>query len=95
MDIYVGNLSYDATDEDLQGLFGQYGTVASARVIIDKMSGRSRGFGFVEMPESGEGEKAIEATNGLEFQGRTLRVNESQPRPKTRDNRGGYGDKRR
>jgi len=81
MDIYVGNLSYDTTDDDLQGLFQQYGSVVSARVIVDKMSGRSRGFGFVEMPEQAEGEKAIEATNGMEFQGRTLRVNESQPRP--------------
>ncbi|MCK5833308.1 RNA-binding protein [bacterium] len=93
MDIYVGNLSYDATDDDLQGLFQQYGTVASARVIMDKMSGRSRGFGFIEMPDKSEGDKAVETANGLEFQGRTLRVNESQPRQNSRDSRGG-GDRR-
>ena len=91
MDIYVGNLPYDATDSDLQQLFESYGTVTSARVIIDKMSGRSKGFGFVEMPDRGEAEKAIENTNGSDLMGRALRVNESQPRPRSDDRRGDRG----
>ena len=91
MDIYVGNLPYAATDSDLQQLFEQYGTVTSARVIIDKMSGRSKGVGFVEMPDRGEAEKAIENTNGSDMMGRPLRVNESQPRPRSDDRRGGRG----
>jgi len=91
MDIYVGNLPYDVMDNDLQQQFEQYGTVTSARVIIDKMSGRSKGFGFVEMPESAEAEKAIESTNGVDFMGRALRVNESQPRPRNDSHGGGGG----
>ena len=87
MDIYVGNLPYSAGDEDLNSLFGAHGTVTSARVIIDKYSGESKGFGFVEMPEREEALAAIEATNGNDFMGRSLRVNESQPRP--RDGGGG------
>jgi len=85
MDIYVGNLSYTASDSELRELFEQYGAVTSARVIIDKFTGRSRGFGFVEMPDQAEAEKAIENTNGSDFMGRPLRVNESQPKPRTRD----------
>ena len=80
MDIYVGNLSYDATDDDLQSLFGAHGNVTSARVITDRDSGRSRGFGFVEMPDSGEANTAIEACNGADHLGRNLKVNESRPR---------------
>jgi RNA recognition motif-containing protein len=90
MDIYVGNLSYSADDQGLRELFEQSGTVSSARVILDKYSGQSRGFGFVEMPNGTEAEAAIEATNGVDFQGRNLRVNESQPKPR-RDDRGGGG----
>ena len=90
MDIYVGNLSYETGDTELQGLFETHGTVTSARVIIDKMSGRSKGFGFVEMPDKAEAEKAIEAINGTDVGGRSLRVNESQPKPRN-DNRGGGG----
>ena len=89
MDIYVGNLPYDASDADLMQLFQGYGTVASARVVMDRMSGRSKGFGFVEMPDRGEAEKAIEGTNGTDVMGRALRVNESQPRP--RDDRRSSG----
>jgi RNA recognition motif-containing protein len=85
MDIYVGNLSYSATDADLRGLFEAYGKVSSARVIADKFSGQSRGFGFVEMPEQAEAETAIQNTNGSDFMGRRLRVNESQPRPRNQD----------
>lgn len=96
MDIYVGNLSYDTGDADLQTLFEAHGTVTSARVIMDKFSGRSRGFGFVEMPNQNEAEAAIAATNGADFQGRSLRVNESQPKPRSdsrgpREYRGGGG----
>jgi RNA recognition motif-containing protein len=91
MDIYVGNLPYAATDNDLQELFANYGTVTSARVIMDRMTGRSKGFGFVEMPERAEADQAIEAINGSDFMGRPLRVNESQPRPR---NDGGGGGRR-
>ena len=80
MDIYVGNLSYDTTDADLQQLFEQHGKVTSARVIMDKMTGRAKGFGFVEMPERTEAETAINSINGSDFMGRPVRVNESQPR---------------
>ncbi|MBN1673097.1 MAG: RNA-binding protein [Kiritimatiellae bacterium] len=90
MDIYVGNLPYQATDADLQELFEAHGAVTSARVIIDKFSGRSRGFGFIEMPNREEAEKAIAATNDADFMGRRLRVNESQPKPR-RDRDGGGG----
>ena len=80
MNIYVGNLSYKATDEDLRAAFEAFGQVASARVIMDKETGRSRGFGFVEMPSDDEGRKAIEATNNKEIAGRPVRVNEARPR---------------
>ena len=89
MDIYVGNLPYSAADSDLRELFEAYGTVSSARVIIDRYTGQSRGFGFVEMPDRGEAESAIQNTNGVDFMGRPLRVNESQPKP--RGDRGGRG----
>lgn len=89
MDIYVGNLAYSAGDNDLKELFEAYGTVTSARVIMDKFSGQSRGFGFVEMPDKGEAETAIQNTNGSDLMGRSLRVNESQPRPRDGGNRGG------
>ena len=88
MNIYVGNLSYDVGDAELKELFAQYGAVSSARVITDRETGRSRGFGFVEMPTQAEAEAAIEALNGNESQGRRLNVNEARPR---NDNRGGGG----
>ncbi|MDK2963728.1 MAG: hypothetical protein PWQ29_1122 [Verrucomicrobiota bacterium] len=91
MDIYVGNLPYAATDPDLQELFEQYGKVTSARVILDRMSGRSKGFGFVEMPEQSEGQAAIDALNGADFMGRAIRVNESQPKPQGERRSGGGG----
>jgi len=89
MDIYVGNLPYKAADEDLRELFQGHGNVTSARVITDRFSGQSKGFGFVEMPDNTEANKAIEQLNGQDFMGRALRVNESRPRP--RDDRGGGG----
>jgi RNA recognition motif-containing protein len=67
MDIYVGNLSYSTADEDLKVLFEQHGTVASARVVMDRETGRSRGFGFVVMPERNEAQAAINAVNGMDF----------------------------
>jgi len=87
MNIYVGNLSFDSTDEDLRQAFEAYGTVESAQVIRDRASGRSRGFGFVEMPEKEEALAAIEGLNDTELQGRNLRVNEAKPR----EDRGGGG----
>jgi RNA recognition motif-containing protein len=92
MDIYVGNLSYQTDDQSLRELFEKYGSVASSRVITDKFSGQSKGFGFVEMPNAEEANKAISALNEQEFQGRNLRVNESQPKPRTeRSGGGGFG----
>jgi len=92
MDIYVGNLPYQVDDQQLQELFAQHGSVTSARVITDKFSGESKGFGFVEMPDKAEADAAISATNGQDFMGRALRVNESQPKPRGGGgNRGGGG----
>lgn len=94
MDIYVGNLPYGASDTELNELFSNYGTVSSARVIIDRFSGQSRGFGFVEMPDQKEAQNAIDNTNDVDFMGRRLRVNESQPRPRRDNDRGGGGGDR-
>ncbi len=80
MNIYVGNLAYQATDDDLREAFEQFGQVSSAQVIKDKFTGRSRGFGFVEMPSNDEGQKAIESINNQEIAGRPVRVNEARPR---------------
>jgi RNA recognition motif-containing protein len=92
MDIYVGNLPYSTTDEDLKGLFAAHGEVASARVVVDRMTGRSKGFGFVEMTDRTQAQQAIEALNGYDIEGRKLRVNESQPKPREeRGDRGGGG----
>jgi cold-inducible RNA-binding protein len=95
MDIYVGNLPYQVDDQALKGLFEQYGTVSSARVIMDRQAGQSKGFGFVEMADEAEAKAAIEATNEQEFMSRNLRVNESQPKPQSGgsggNRSGGYG----
>jgi len=80
MNIYVGNLSYDTQDADLEGAFAEFGQVAEARVISDRDTGRSRGFGFVEMPDDAEARAAMERLNGADLQGRTLTVNEARPR---------------
>ncbi len=87
MNIFVGNLSYDSSDEDLQTAFAVHGQVESAKVIMDRMTGRSRGFGFVEMPNNQEGQAAIDALNGADLQGRPLTVNQAKPR----EERGGGG----
>lgn len=88
--LYVGNLSFQTSSEELQQLFSQAGTVESATVVEDRDTGRSRGFGFVEMASKEEGEKAIEQFNGTEFNGRNLTVNEARPR-EDRGGRGGGG----
>ena len=80
MNIFVGNLDYASTEETLRQLFEQHGEITSVKIIIDRETGRSRGFGFVEMPNDEEGKKAIEATNGMDLDGRTLNVNEARPR---------------
>ena len=90
MKLYVGNLAFQTSSSDLQQLFGQAGTVESASVIEDRDTGRSRGFGFVEMSSKEEGEAAISQFNGKEFNGRNLTVNEARPR-EDRGNRGGGG----
>jgi RNA recognition motif-containing protein len=93
MDIYVGNLSYKTTDADLKSLFEAYGEVESARVVTEHGSGRSKGFGFVLMPNSDDAKKACEALNNSSFMEREIRVNESQPKPPREggDRRGGGG----
>jgi RNA recognition motif-containing protein len=78
MNIYVGNLNYAASDEDLESLFQQYGTVDSAKIIFDRASQRSKGFGFVEMPDDGEAQEAMTSLNGSEFMGRPLKVNQAR-----------------
>jgi RNA recognition motif-containing protein len=90
MKLYVGNLAFQTSSEDLQQLFAQAGTVQSASVIEDRDTGRSRGFGFVEMASKEEGESAISQFNGKEFNGRNLTVNEARPR-EDRGGRGGGG----
>lgn len=94
MNIYVSNLSFKLQDEDLRQVFAPFGQVASAKVIRDNHSGRSRGFGFVEMSNDDEARAAIEKLNGTEVDGRALVVNEARPR-KEGDNRSGGGFKRR
>lgn len=80
MNIYVGNLPYSTSGDDLRAAFEAYGQVSSANVVKDRESGESRGFGFVEMSSDDEARTAIEALNGKEFQGRTLKINEARPR---------------
>jgi cold-inducible RNA-binding protein len=92
--LYVGNLSYGTTDSDLQTLFGSHGTVQSAQVIMDRDTGRSKGFGFVEMDSGEQAQAAIAALNGREVDGRALTVNEARPREE-RAGRGGAGAGRR
>jgi RNA recognition motif-containing protein len=90
MNIYVGNLSYDTDNAALRAMFEEHGAVDDARVIEDRQTGRSRGFGFVEMPNESEAQAAIEALNGQEMQGRTLTVNQARER-ESRGPRGGGG----
>ena len=87
MNIYVGNLSYEVTEEDLKEAFEVFGEVETVRVIKDKYTGRSKGFGFVEMPGKAQAQSAIDGLNGKELKGRNLNVNEARPRSEGR--RGG------
>ena len=80
MNLYVGNLSYEMSEENLRSEFAEYGEVQSAKIITDKFTGRSRGFGFVEMNSDDEGKKAMEELNGKDVEGRELVVNEARPR---------------
>ncbi len=101
MNIYVGNLSYDVTEADLQASFEAYGAVASVSIIKDQYSGQSKGFGFVEMPSASEAQAAISGLHGKELLGRALNVNEARPREGGRSERrpgefgGGGGGRRR
>ena len=94
MNIYVGNLSWQMTDEDLRTLFEQYGSVTSAKIVKDKVSGRSKGFGFVEMPEDTEAQNALSSLYDSEVLGRKIIVNEAQPKPQNGGGGGGGFKKR-
>ena len=89
--IYVGNLSFSTTEDGVRDLFAEFGQVGNVSIITDRETGRSRGFGFVEMPDDGEGRNAIEAVNGKEYDGRTLTVNEARPRTPRSGGGGGGG----
>ena len=91
MKIYVGNLSYEVTEEDLRLAVEEFGQVESTTIIKDKYSGQSKGFGFVEMASKDEGQAAIDGLNGKELKGRALKVNEARPRTESRGSRGGGG----
>jgi cold-inducible RNA-binding protein len=89
VNIYVGNLDYSVTEDDLRKAFEPFGKVDSVNIIKDKYTGQSKGFGFIEMPAAGEAQAAIEQLNGKELKGRTLNVNESRPKPEGSAGRGG------
>ncbi len=89
MKIYIGNMPYGISSEELSELFGQYGSVAEANVIMDRESGRSKGFGFVDMPNEAEANEAISALNSSQLSGRSLRVSEARPRTDRGSDRGG------
>ncbi len=80
MNIYVGNLAFSVTEDDLKGVFGEFGGVETASIISDKFSGRSKGFGFVEMADDNEAEEAIRSLDGSDIKGRNVRVNQARPR---------------
>lgn len=91
MKIYVGNLSYEVTDSDLEQAFGQFGQVTSVSILKDKQTGQSKGFGFVEMAEISEGQTAIKELHGQEFMGRELKVDQAKGKPARAGGRGGFG----
>ncbi len=95
MNIYAGNLLRDLSEAELRSTFEAYGTVTTVSIIKDKFSGDSRGFGFVEMPDKAEAEKAISSLNRKDLKGRTLTVNEARPRTDRPRNSGGFGDSSR
>ena len=89
--LYVGNLSYNVTNQSLETLFAEFGRVQSAQVVMDRDTGRSKGFGFVEMSDNGQAQAAIEGLNQKEVDGRSLTVNEARPREERSGGGGGYG----
>ncbi|HEX9745950.1 MAG TPA: RNA-binding protein [bacterium] len=91
MNIYCGNLGYDLSEDELKAAFEAYGEVESARVISDRDTGRSKGFGFVEMPDKSQALAAINGLNGVEMKGRSMTVNEARPKAPPGDRRGGGG----
>lgn len=91
MNIYVGNMPWDVTEDEIRSAFAAFGEVSSVNVIKDNFSGRSKGFGFVEMPSKAEGQAAIDALNGKEMKGRNLTVNEARPRSDAPRGGGGGG----
>ena len=93
MNIYVGNLLFDVTEDELKELFAPFGQVTEVRLIMDKFSGKTKGFGFIEMPSKKEAEKAIEVLNGKDIKGRSMTVNEAKPKTERggRGGRGGFG----
>lgn len=99
MNIYISNLSYGVNDADLRSLFAEYGDISSAKVITDRETGRSRGFGFVEMPDDSQAQKAINELNEVEYDGKVINVTVAKPRTDRRDNNdrrggGGYNSRR-
>ena len=95
MNIYVGNLSYEVTEEDLKEAFEGFGQIESVKIIKDNYSGRSKGFGFVEMANNADAQSAIDGLNDKELKGRTLKVNKARPRTENHGGRGGFGGGRR
>jgi RNA recognition motif-containing protein len=94
MNIYVGNLSYGMRDADLEKLFTQYGSVSESKIVMDRDSGRSKGFGFVEMPNDSEGDEAIKQLDGKEIDGRNIKVNVARPKEERPGGGGGARKKR-
>ena len=93
MNIYVANIAFKATDSELKELFEEYGEVSSAKIVMDKLSNRSRGFGFIEMSDNEAGKQAIENLNGADFLGKQLVVNEARPKTDSPRGGGGYGNR--
>lgn len=93
MNIYITGLNYSINDADLNDLFAEYGEITSAKVIMDRETGRSRGFGFVEMPNDAEGQKAIDTLNGTELEQKVISVSVARPRTERSSNGGGYRDR--
>ena len=91
MNIYVGNLSYEVTEDELQKAFEDFGQVESVKIIKDNYTGKSKGFGFVEMSNNADAQSAINGLDDKELKGRTLKVNEARPRTQSRGGRGGFG----
>ena len=91
MNIYVGNLSYQTTEDELRDLFAEFGDVVSAKLIVDKFTGQSKGFGFVEMSNNSEAQKAMDELNGRDVNGRSITVNQARPRQERSRGGGGRG----